>query len=54
MDTKLEKALKKEIIQCLWDRGLHTSNGIVRISKRFGYLCLKKKKKKKKIKALKK
>ena len=41
MDTKLEKTLKKEIIWCMWDRRLHTPNGIVRISKRFGYPCLK-------------
>ena len=41
MDTKLEKTLKKEIIWCMWDRRLHTPNGIVRISKRFEYPCLK-------------
>ena len=48
MDTRLEKTLKKEIIWCVWNRGLHTPNGIVRISKRFEYPCLKKKRKKEK------
>lgn len=37
METKLEKALKKEIIWCVWYKRLHTLDEIIRNPKRFEY-----------------